>query len=158
MLRLKDTKLAVVLIGIGIVAGAAVSFAIVNAQTRGQVFTRVVEDEGNPWLDPEFLKSYQSKISTGANYKSKLAVGQEGFFYSDAKGGNKPYTFEWRFSDGVILTAQNATRSFDSPGRYTFDLIVTDADGKQGKSTAMFLDVLESMPEDVAEPAQTSGQ
>ena len=143
----KGTKLAIVVGVIGIVAGIGITLTIVNNQTEGMIFQRVVEDD-NPWTSPSFLKSYNENVRTGAYYKTRLAVGEEGFFISSAKGGNEPYTFEWKFSDGVTFSTANTTRSFDLPGRYNFDLIVTDSNGKQGKSTAMYVDVVEQLPQE----------
>jgi len=136
--------MAAVCVGVGIAVGVAVSFAIISSQNRGNVFTRVVDDGENPFLDPEYLKTYESNLRTGAQYKSEVVVGQEAFFVSDAKGGKQPYTFEWKFGDGVVLTTQNATRTFDTPGTYHFDLTVTDADGKKAGSTDMTINVRES--------------
>jgi hypothetical protein len=136
----KGTKLAIVFGVMGIVAGIGITLAIVDNQTEGMVFQRAVEDD-NLWTSPSFLESYNEDVRTGAYYKTRLAVGEEGFFISSAKGGKEPYTFEWKFSDGVTFSTANATRSFDSPGRYNFDLIVTDSNGKQAKSTAMYIDV-----------------
>lgn len=130
MFGLKGTKLAVVLVGIGVAAGVGISFAVVQS-TNTDIYQRVVEDDDNPWLDSLFLKSYQENLRTGVHYKSQLAVGEEGFFNADAKGGKLPYQFEWKFSDGAILTTQNITRSFDTPGRYDIQLIVTDAQGQK---------------------------
>jgi PKD repeat protein len=144
MSRLKGTKMAVVFVGVGIAVGVIVSFAIISSQNQGDVFARVVEDSENPFLDPEYLKTYQTSLRTGAHYRSDVLVGQEAFFISDAKGGMQPYTFEWQFSDGVVLTAQNATRTFDASGTYHFDLTVTDADGKKAGGTAMTVNVRES--------------
>jgi hypothetical protein len=143
----KGTKLAIVFGVIGIVAGIGITLALVNNQTEGMVFQRAVEDD-NPWLDPSFLASYNENVRTGAYYKTRLAVGEEGFFISSAKGGKEPYMFEWKFSDGITLSTANTTRSFDSPGRYNFDLIVTDSNGKQGKSTGMYVDAVEQLPEE----------
>lgn len=150
---LKGTRLALVFIGIGIAAGIGIALAIVNSQTQGQIFQRVVEDGDNPFLDPEFLKTYQTNLRTGAHYRSQVAVGEETFFVSDAKGGKTPYSYEWTFSDGVVLTSQNSTRAFETPGNYTFDLKVTDADGKSAGSTDMSIRVVEN-----AEPAGNSTQ
>jgi PKD domain len=94
-----------------------------------------------------FLKTYQENLRTSAHYQSTLAVGEEGFFNADAKGGKEPYTFEWKFSDGAIQTAQNATRSFDSPGRYDVRLTVIDADGQRIGSDLFVNVVSENRPE-----------
>ena len=140
---MKGAKLAALFVGIGVVAGIVIAFAIVRSQTQGQVFARVVEDNENPFLDPEFLKTYQTNLRTGAYYRSQVAVGEPTFFVSDAKGGKQPYTYEWEFSDGVVLTAQNSTRAFDTPGTYYFDLTVTGADGKKAGSTQMSIRVVD---------------
>ena len=144
MVRLKGTKMAAIFVGVGIAVGVAVSFAIISSQNQGNVFAREVDDGENLFLDPEFLKTYEANLRTGAHYKSEVVVGQEAFFVSDAKGGKQPYTFEWKFGDGVVLTTQNATRTFDTPGTYHFDLTVTDADGKKAGSTGMTVKVRES--------------
>ena len=143
MVALKGTKLAAIFGGVGVAVGIAITLAVVSSQTQCQVFARVVEDGENPFLDPEFLKTYEASLRTGAHYKSEVEVGQEAFFVSDAKGGKQPYTFEWKFDDGVVLTDQNATRVFESPGQYRFDLTVTDTDGKKAGSTAMLVRVSE---------------
>lgn len=154
----KGTKFAIIFGAIGVAIGIGVTLIVVDNQTEGLVFQRAVEDD-NPWTNPSFLKSYNENVRTGAHYKTRLAVGEEGFFTSSAKGGKEPYTFEWKFSDGVTMNGANVTRSFDSVGRYYFDLIVTDADGKQGKSTAMHVDVLKELPEEeTTNSTSTQGQ
>jgi PKD repeat protein len=143
MVALTGTKLAAIFGGAGVAVGIAIALIFMASQNQGSVFARVVEDNENPFLDPEFLKTYQTSLRTGAHYKSEVVVGQEAFFVSDARGGKQPYTFEWKFSDGIILTEQNATRTFDSPGTFRFDLTVTDADGKKAGSTRMTVNVKE---------------
>ncbi|MEW6603633.1 MAG: PKD domain-containing protein [Thermoproteota archaeon] len=128
----KGTKWAIIFAGIGVAAGVGITVAFLQPQGIQQ--REVVYGDDNPWLDPLFLQNYRESLRTGAHYKSVLAVGEEGFFYAAAKGGKEPYQFEWRFSDGVVLTAQNATRSFDSPGTYSAVLTVNDADGQKKES------------------------
>lgn len=147
----KEMKLAMIFGAIGVASGIGITLAIVDNQTEGRVFQRAVDESGdNSWLNPSFLKSYNEDVRTGAHYRTRLAVGEEGFFVSSAKGGKEPYTYEWKFSDGVTMNAANFTRSFDTVGTYYFDLIVTDADGKQGTITAMHVDVLQKIPEEPA--------
>ena len=143
-MALTGTKMAAVFGGVGIAIGIIATVVVISSQDPGRVFTRAVEDDENPFMDPEFLKTYQANVRTGAHYKSEVAVGQEAFFVSDAKGGKQPYSFEWKFSDGVVLTNQNSTRTFDAPGVYRFDLTVTDADGQKSGSTQMSVRVTES--------------
>lgn len=145
----KGIKFAIIFGAIGIAVGIGITLVIVDNQTEGMVFQRAIDDsDDNPWNDPAFIQSYNVNVRTGAYYKTSLAVGEEGFFISNAKGGKEPYTYEWKFSDGVTMNAANVTRSFDSEGTYYFDLIVTDANGKQGKSTVMHIDVLQELPEE----------
>jgi hypothetical protein len=127
---LKGTKLALVLVGIGVAAGIGISFAFVQG-TGPDVYQRAVEDDGNPWLDSLFLKSYQDNLRTGVHYKSQLTVGEEGFYNSSAKGGKLPYQYEWKFSDGAVFASQNITHSFDTPGKYDIHLTITDAGGQK---------------------------
>jgi hypothetical protein len=143
MVALTGTKMAAVFGGVGIAVGIIVTLVVLGSQNQGSVFARVVEDDENPFLNPEFLKTYQTSLRTGAHYKSEVAVGQEAFFVSDARGGKEPYSFEWKFSDGTVLTEQNSTRTFDAPGVYRFDLTVTDADGQKSGSTQMSVRVTE---------------
>ena len=144
MVALTGTKMAAVFGGVGVAVGIIVTVLVIGSQDPGRVFARVVEDEENPFTDPEFLKTYQTSLRTGAHYNAEVAVGKEAFFISDAKGGKQPYSFEWKFSDGVVLTSQNSTRTFDAPGVYRFDLTVTDADGQKSGSTQMSVRVTES--------------
>ena len=86
-------------------------------------------NNNNPLADRPFrYKTY---------YKAMLTVGEEGAYAAVAGGGKPPYTFEWEFSDGIILTGENVTRTFNLPGIQYFSLTVTDADGKQVKSTEL---------------------
>lgn len=143
----QGAKYAIIFGAIGIAVGIGITLIVVDNQTEGLVFQRAIEDD-NPWDDPTLFEKYNENVRTGAYYKTKLAVGEEGFFISSAKGGKEPYTFEWKFSDGVTLNTANATRSFDSVSRYYFDLTVTDVNGKQAQSTAMHIDVLQELPKE----------
>jgi PKD repeat protein len=143
MVALTGTKMAAVFGGVGVAVGIIVTLIVIGGQNQGAVFARVVEDNENPFTDPEFLKTYQTSLRTGAHYKAQVAVGQEAFFAADAKGGKLPYTFEWKFSDGVVLTEQNATRTFETAGTHRFDLTVTDAGGQKAGSTQMSIRVTE---------------
>jgi hypothetical protein len=116
--------LAIVFAGIGVAVGVGVTLAM---QPRGIMQGEVDYSDENSFMNPLFLESYNENVRIGSHYKSKVAAGEESFFRADAKGGEEPYRFEWKFSDGVILTAQNVTRSFDSAGSYTVQLTVTDS-------------------------------
>jgi hypothetical protein len=56
------------------------------------------------------------------------------------------------------LTGQKITHSFDSPGRHFFDVTITDADGKQVKSSNLSLNVLQEMPKEEVTANATSMQ
>lgn len=132
----KSTKWAIIFVGIGVAAGVGITTALFQQRAIQQ--TEVVYDNDNPWFDPSFIQSQQAILRTGAYYKSILAIGEEGFFYAEAKGGEEPYQFEWKFSDGVVLIGQNSTRSFDSPGQYSAQLTVSDSEGrKQSNNISM---------------------
>jgi len=56
-----------------------------------------------------------------------------------------PYTFEWKFSDGLILTGENVTRSFESPGKYFFNQTITDGNGDKVTSSELYTNVVQEM-------------
>jgi PKD repeat protein len=80
------------------------------------------------------------------HYNAILAVGEEGTFDAYSKFGKAPFSFEWKFSDGLKLTGQNVTRSFDSPGRYFFNLTVNDGTDDKVTSTQLHTNVVKEMP------------
>jgi hypothetical protein len=90
-------------------------------------------------------KGYTLGYST--HYPGILAVGEEGTYSADAKSEKAPpFLFEWKFSDGLTLTGQKVTRSFDLPGKYLFNLTVTDSTGKKVTSTELNTNVVQEMP------------
>lgn len=105
--------------------GVGITFAFLQQRDIQQ--EEIGFSDENSWLDPLFLQSYNEKVRVGSHYRSQIAAGEESFFRADAKGGKKPYLFEWKFDDGIVLTTQNVTRSFDSIGKHTVQLTVTDA-------------------------------
>jgi hypothetical protein len=64
---------------IGIAAGAVIASIIVNSQTQGLVFQRIVDEstDDSPFSDPNFIKKYESMVRVCASYKSTMDVGQE---------------------------------------------------------------------------------
>ena len=78
-----------------------------------------------------------------------MVVGEETYFYPTPSGGKKPYEFEWKFSDEVVMKEQNATRAFESPGKYTAEVTITDSAGLKGKQSISF-EVLASARKSVA--------
>jgi hypothetical protein len=81
-----------------------------------------------------------------SRYKAILAVGEEGTYNAYSKFGKPPFSFEWKFSDGVTLTGEKVTRSFSSPGKYTFHLTITDGTGEKVTSTELYTNVVQEMP------------
>jgi PKD domain len=122
-------KSAIFFSAVGIAAGIGIMLLIVDDQTLLEVFNPLIGKSA----DNEQVGNLPFAIRQ--NYNATLPVGEEGVFLALANGGKEPYTFEWKFSDGLTLTGQNVTRSFDSAGIYHFEVTVTDADGKQVKST-----------------------
>jgi hypothetical protein len=121
-------KSAIFFSAIGIAAGIGIML-LIDDQTLLGIFDPLVGES----VDNE--QGGNLPFAIRQNYNATLPVGKEGLFLGLANGGKEPYTFEWKFSDGLTLTGQNVTRSFDSAGRYHFEVTVTDADGKQVKST-----------------------
>jgi hypothetical protein len=137
----RTVKSAVFFSAIGIAVGIGIMLLIVDAQTLVRIFQPLLvggtndgNNQGGNSLIPFAIRQ---------NYNTTLAVGEDGAFLGVARGGKEPYTFEWKFSDGLTLTGQNVTRSFDVPGTYHFEVTVTDADGKQVKSTNLTFNVLQ---------------
>ncbi len=122
-------KSAIFFSAMGIAAGIGIMLLIVDAQTLLGVINPLIGES----VDNE--QGGNLPFAIRQNYNATLPVGEEGVFLGLANGGKEPYTFEWRFSDGPTFTGQNVTRSFDAPGIYHFEVTVTDADGKQVKST-----------------------
>lgn len=120
---------------VGIAVGLGIMLLIVGNQTLRGIFQPLVGGSSSDKQENSF------PFAIRENYKAKLAVGEEGAFHALARGGKEPYTFEWKFSDGLTLTGQNVTRSFNVPGTYHIEITVTDADGKQVKNTNLTFDV-----------------
>jgi PKD domain len=132
----RTVKSAIFFSAVGIAVGLGIMLLIVNNQTLRGIFQPLV---GGSSSDKQGGNSFPFAIRE--NYKAKLALGEEGAFRGVAGGGKEPYTFEWKFSDGLTLTGQNVTRSFNVPGTYHIEVTVTDADGKQVKNTNLTFDV-----------------
>jgi PKD repeat protein len=139
----RAAKLAIIFSAIGAAVGIGIIVAIVYNQTGGLTFQRLVggeQDDDSSSLNSEPTLGFLSR------YKAILAVGEEGTFSADSKFGKPPFSFEWKFSDGLALTGQKVTRSFELPGKYTFYLTVTDATGKKVTSTELYTNVVQEMP------------
>jgi hypothetical protein len=137
----RTVKSAVFFSAIGIAVGIGIILLIVDAQTLVRIFQPLLvggTNDGNNHGGNSLIP-----FAIRQNYNTTLAVGEDGAFLGVARGGKEPYTFEWKFSDGLTLTGQNVTRSFDVPGTYHFEVTVTDADGKQVKSTNLTFNVLQ---------------
>jgi hypothetical protein len=139
----RAAKLAIIFSAIGAAVGIGIIVAIVYNQTWGLMFQRLVggeQDDDSSSLNSEPTLGFLSR------YKAILAVGEEGTFSADSKFGKPPFSFEWKFSDGLTLTGQKVTRNFELPGKYTFYLTVTDATGKKVTSTELYTNVVQEMP------------
>jgi len=139
----RAAKLAIIFSAIGAAVGIGIIVATVYNQTWGLMLQRLVggeQDDDSSSLNSEPTLGFLSR------YKALLAVGEEGTFSADSKFGKPPFSFEWKFSDGLTLTGQKVTRSFELPGKYTFFLTVTDATGKKVTSTELYTNVVQEMP------------
>jgi PKD domain len=130
----RAAKLAIFYSIIGIAIGMGLILLLgVPENLVGLLQIGVSEDNDNNSNNPLADRPFRYKTY----YKAILAVGEEGPYAADAGGGKPPYTFEWEFSDGITMTGDNITRTFNSPGIQYFSLTVTDANGKQVKSTEL---------------------
>jgi hypothetical protein len=130
----RAAKLAIFYSIIGIAIGIGLILLLgVPENLVGLLQIGVSEDNDNNSNNPLADRPFRYKTY----YKAILAVGEEGPYAADAGGGKPPYTFEWEFSDGITMTGDNITRTFNSPGIQYFSLTVTDANGKQVKSTEL---------------------
>ena len=138
----RTVKSAIFFSTIAIAAGIGIMFFIIYNQTLATMFERPADEE----YDSGSLGGSEPTLGYLSYYKAILAVGEEGSFEAHSKFGKAPYTFEWKFSDGLTLTGQNITRSFDSPGRYFFNLTITDGNGDKVTSKELYTNVVQEMP------------
>ena len=123
----KGVKMAAVFVAVGIAAGVGISMMIARSPELQQ---RVAEDgDAFDELSLEERAELLAYLSTGIQYKHRVAVGEESNFTGSAKGGSPPYQYEWQFSDGATYATQNVTRAFDSPGTYDGRFNVRDSAG-----------------------------
>jgi hypothetical protein len=149
----RTVKSAVFFSAIAIAVGIGVTLVMTSNQTLAGIFQLgPSEQEDNENATITFGRSF----SFMTKYKTTLLVGEEGTFNGSARNGKEPYQFEWKFSDGVTMTDQKITRSFNSPGTYYFDLTVTDADGKQVKGENLSFNVTQEISREEVVPNITS--
>jgi PKD domain len=148
----KTAKLAIIFSAIGIAVGIGIAFLIGSNNQNREMMGSEQQTEG----DVNAPQAGRGFNFYNAKYPSALAVGEKGAFFAFSSGGKEPYTFQWKFSDGVTLTGENVTRSFASPGTYNFVLTVTDALGRQVKSTDLSIQVLQEMPKEQGEIANST--
>ena len=109
----KTVKSAIFYSIIGIAIGIGLILLLVDTENLVGLFQiGASEDNDNNNNNPLADRPFRYRTY----YKAILAVGEEGAYAADAGGGKPPYTFEWEFSDGITMTGENVTRSFDSPG------------------------------------------
>jgi hypothetical protein len=138
----RTAKLKIIFSAIGAAVAIGITIAIVYDQTGGLMFQRLAGEQGDD--SSQFDKGYTLGYQT--RYSGILGVGEEGTYYADAQSEKPPFSFEWKFSDGLTLTGQKVTRSFDLPGKYFFNLTVTDGTGKKVTSTELNTNVVQEMP------------
>jgi PKD domain len=149
----RAAKLAIFYSIIGIAIGIGLILLLVDTENLVGLFQIGVSEDNDNNTNP--LADHPFRYRT--SYKAILAVGEEGAYAADAIGGKPPYTFEWEFSDGITMTGDNITRTFNSPGIQYFSLTVTDANGKQVKSTELNIRIVpEISKEEVTAANNTS--
>ncbi|MEW5839480.1 PKD domain-containing protein [Nitrososphaera sp.] len=77
---------------------------------------------------PAAVEKPRPLVITADNF-FKIRVGEDAPFFAAAKGGVKPYKFEWDFGDGTRSPLQNVTHSYSETGTYRVTLKVTDSAG-----------------------------
>jgi PKD domain len=126
-------------IGIAVVVG--IMFFIINVQSLRTMFFQRTADEENGGSD--YLGGSVPTLGYLIHSNAIVPVGEEASFDAHSKFGKAPYTFEWKFSDGLTLTGENVTRSFDSPGRYFFNLTIADGNGDKVTSSQRYTDIVQ---------------
>jgi len=152
----RTIKSAIFYSAIGIAVVVGIVFFVVNNQTLGTMFQRTADDEEKEGSTG--LGGSEPTLGYLVHYNAIMAVEEQGTFDADSKFGKPPYTFEWKFSDGLTLTGENITRSFDSPGKYFFTLTITDGTGDKVTSTQLYTDVVQEMPKEKMTANATSVQ
>ena len=143
----RRSKSAIIFGAVGAAAvGIGITVALVYNQTVGEMLQPLTgnddEDSSSDSLNSAPELGYLSR------YKAILAVGEEGTFVASSKFGKAPFSFEWKFSDGVTLTGEKVNRSFSSPGNYTFHLTITDRTGEKVTSTELYTNVVQEKPKE----------
>ena len=141
----RRAKSAIIFGAVGAAAvGIGIIIALVYNQTVGEMLQRLTGKD-----DEDSSSGYSNsapELGYLTRYKAILTVGEEGTYNAYSKFGKAPFSFEWKFSDGVTLTGEKVTRSFSSPGKYTFYLTITDGTGKKVTSTELYTDVVQEKP------------
>ena len=153
----RRAKSAIIFGAVGASAvGIGIIIALVYNQTVGEMLQRLTgkddEDSSSDSLNSAPELGYLSR------YKAILTVGEEGTYNAYSKFGKAPFSFEWKFSDGLTLTGQNVTRSFELPGKYSFYLTVTDGNGEKATSTELYTNVVQEIPKEEVTANATSMQ
>ena len=140
----RTTKLAITFSAIGVAIGIGITIVVLYNQTGASMFQSLAGGVNNN----DYVSNQDNEEPTLGfitHYKAILAVGEEGTYSADSKFGQAPFSFEWKFSDGLTLTGQQVTRTFDLPGKYSFYLTVTDGTGKKVTSTELNTNVVQQM-------------
>jgi hypothetical protein len=140
----RTSKSVIFISAIAIAVGIGIMFLVIYYQNLGTMFERPADEE----YDSSSLGGSEPTLGYLSYYKAILTVGEEGRFEAHSKFGKAPYTFEWKFSDGLTLTGQNVTRSFELPGKYSFYLTVTNGNGDKVTSTELYTNVVQEVPKE----------
>jgi PKD domain-containing protein len=126
----KGTKFAIIFGAIGVAVGIGATLAFIQTREGDEIQQHLVGD--SLISGDEGYAKLKGVVRPAIYHESMLAPGEEGIFYADASGGNKPYQFEWKFDDSFTSTLENVTHSFNSAGEYNVQLTAIDSSGIKG--------------------------
>ncbi len=67
------------------------------------------------------------------NFTNESQCYRNVYLNASADGGTEPYTYSWKFGDGITGSGQAVTHQYGSTGFFTVTLNVTDAEGYSGE-------------------------
>lgn len=87
------------------------------------------------YADEFFQESGTPIAVTGGPYEGD--IGENISFLGYAFGGTEPYSYSWSFGDGTTSAQQDPVHSYDTKGKYTVTLTITDDDGVVDSETTV---------------------
>jgi hypothetical protein len=118
----------------GLPAGCAATGAVANCTFASSgsysISVRVSDTNGFGVLSAATGITVAPALSaTATGPASSLSVGTAGAFSVSASGGTGPWTYTWRFSDGVSASGSSVEHAFGSSGSFSATVWVNDSTG-----------------------------